>query len=69
MTTENLTKKQAIDAMRQGRKVTHRLFTEAEWVTIQDGLITTEDGYQCSITEFFNVRWSEYWYTGWRIVA
>lgn len=50
-----MTRQEAISQMRNGVKVTHRYFSDNEWVTMQDGLIVTEEGYKVPPNEFW--RW------------
>lgn len=43
-----MTKQEAITAMREGKKVTHRYFSSNEWMTFDnDGKILLEDGVKC----------------------
>ena len=51
-----MTKQEAIKAMREGKKVTHRYFAADEWITIIGGKIFTEDGCSCSQEEFWHYR-------------
>jgi hypothetical protein len=60
-----LPKHLAIKAMQNGRKMRHRLFTEAEWVTMKDGMMLFEDGHTCTPAEFWNVRFGQVWFDGW----
>ena len=39
-----MTKEEAIKAMQDGKKVTHRYFSSNEWMSMHDGLIVLEDG-------------------------
>lgn len=68
MNKANLTKVQAIEAMKQGKKLKHRFFTEGEYITMDNNKINTEDGYLCTAQEFWAVRFSEAWHTGWYII-
>ena len=41
--------------MLEGKRVTHKYFTPEEWVSMEDGMIVTEDGYNFDPDEFWNV--------------
>jgi len=62
-----MTKEEAIKAMSEGKKVTHRYFSPDEWATIVDGKILLEDGVRCSITEFFKWRQDPSFDTEWSL--
>lgn len=62
-----MTKAEALEAMKEGKKVTHRYFTADEWMTIENGLIKLEDGVKCSITEFFKWRTGDAWDDGYSL--
>jgi hypothetical protein len=64
-----LSKEEAIEAMKGGAKVSHRCFTEEEWMKWDAGYIVFEDGCQCTITEFFRIRTGEAWADGYRIIG
>jgi hypothetical protein len=51
-----MTKDEAISAMKEGKKVTHRHFTDKEWISMKDGRILTEDGYNHDAREFWSYR-------------
>ena len=63
-------KNEAIQAMKDGKKVTHRYFSEGEWCkSSSDGKeIYTEDGYTHSASEFWSYRETEGFDNGWSIV-
>lgn len=62
-----MNKKEAIKALREGKKLTHLYFAPEEWI-IEDGLYYRfEDGYLCEPIMFWNDRKSEYWNADWRI--
>ena len=50
-----MTKTEAIQAMKEGKKVTHYHFTPEEWTTMEDGMVVLEDGVRCEPAEFW--RW------------
>ena len=62
-----MTKFEAILAMQGGEKTTHRTFTSDEWITIKDGKIVTEEGYEISGVEFWADRTHENFNTDWSI--
>ena len=62
-----MTKEEAIKAMSEGKKITHRYFSQDEWATISNGKILLEDGVQCSITEFFKWRKDPSFDTDWSL--
>lgn len=62
-----MTQQEAIAAMKQGKKVTHRYFSSDEWVTLQNGKLVTEDGCIHNWTMFWTIRSSEYWETDWSL--
>lgn len=62
------TKSEAITLMQQGFKVRHHLFEPLEWIKISNASIITEDGYSCSIDDFFAFRSSEMWENGYTLV-
>ena len=39
-----MSKEEAIQAMKEGKKVTHRFFSSDEWMTIENGFLLLEDG-------------------------
>lgn len=52
----NLTKSQAIDYMKKGRKIKHRFFLHNEWITMKDGMIVFESGQQVEQKDFWQDR-------------
>lgn len=56
-----MTKQEAIEAMKQGNKLTHTYFTDEEWVkSDQRGIVyILEDGVECSSYEFWRCRTDE----------
>lgn len=62
---KEFTKKEAIQMMQKGYKMTHRCFDEKEWATIKsDGFISFEDGYKIALEQFGSNKEYE---TGWKI--
>jgi len=63
-----MTKQEAKEAMRKGKKVTHVYFTPEEWVTLKGhDSILLEDGVNCSESEFWRWRVDPMFDTGWEI--
>lgn len=64
---ENLTKQEAFEAMREGKKVTHVYFSPNEWMKIENNLLVFEDGVECTEKEFFKWRPQKWWDDGYSI--
>lgn len=62
-----MTKLEALKAMQEGKKVTHRFFSPNEWMTIDNGKILLEDGVRCTIEEFFHFRSDNLWENGFEL--
>ena len=63
-----MTKDEAIKAMKFGAKVTHRYFTDGEWITMEDNqTIITEEGYTISAALFWKDRTCKTFDTDWSI--
>ena len=62
-----MTRFTAIQAMRSGKKVTHKYFSKGEWATQDNGQILLEDGVKCSPAEFWKYRQEEFFNDGWEI--
>lgn len=62
-----MSKKEAIQAMKEGKKVTHRFFASGEWMTIKNGFLFLEDGALISLEEFFNLRSDSLWEDGYEL--
>lgn len=60
-----MTKYQAIELMKQGKKVTHRYISDKEYITMEGYLIITEEGYACPVDVFWLDRRDESWNDGW----
>ena len=63
-----MTKTEAIAAMRSGKKVRHRDFSEDEWMTMEGFDIVLEDGVRCDDFEFWRWRKGEGWEDGYSLV-
>ena len=62
-----MTKAEAIQAMLEGKRVTHKYFTPEEWVSMEDGMIVTEDGYNFDPDEFWMRRFGTIFDENWKI--
>jgi hypothetical protein len=63
-----MTKNEAIQAMREGKKVRHYYFSKDEWMTLTSGgMYLLEDGVVCSPSEFWRWRTEKSWDTDWEI--
>lgn len=59
-----MNRKEALQFMKDGSKISHEYFQSHEWMTIRDGKILLEDGVKCSVEEFFAYRTSIDWEEG-----
>ncbi len=67
-TVIKMTRKEAYNQMRKGVKVTHRYFSDNEWMTIENGKVKTEDGYLHDYQDFMSWRKNEDgWHDGYSI--
>lgn len=62
-----MVKADAILLMIKGTKITHRYFSENEWMVIEDDLIILEDWVQCTPHDFWEYRQSESWDDGYSV--
>jgi hypothetical protein len=64
-----LNKTEAIEAMKNGKKVTHRYFGDEEWMTLKEGKLMFEDGVEWTVEKFFKdrLRQGHEWETGWSV--
>ncbi len=62
-----MTKEDALIAMQNGKKVTHRYFTDNEYMYMENDMIFSEDGVHHKWSEFWDLRSSEDWETDWEI--
>lgn len=63
-----MTKQEAIQEMKNGKKVTHIFFALSEYIKLdQDGNIETEDGYSIAPYLFWLNRKGDYWEKDWEI--
>lgn len=64
-----MTKQEAIQAMKQGKRVRHRFFSQDEWMTqYSNGQIIFEDGVKVNMALFWSDRTGPAWQDGWEIV-
>lgn len=58
-----MTKAEAISQMKAGKKITHRHFSNNEWMSSDSTgrQYTLEDGVKCSSDEFWKWRTNESW--------
>ena len=64
-----MNKTEAITALKQGKRLTHRHFTPEEWVERHpSGKLVFEDGCQCSMTEFWQYRTCENFNKDWAVM-
>jgi hypothetical protein len=62
-----MNKEQAIEAMQEGKKVTHEYFTSNEFMTMKGNKIVFEDGYAVRPLEFWSTRTAKNWDDGYSI--
>ena len=62
-----MTKAEAVQAMINGEKVTHRHFSPNEWATMENGKIVLEDGVRCDPSEFWRWRTNTIFDDDWSI--
>ena len=62
-----MNKQEAILAMQEGKKVTHRYFSPNEWMAMKDGMIVLEDGVICPPEEFWQWRTDAVWNDGYEL--
>lgn len=62
-----MTKDEAIIAMRSGHRVTHRFFTDCEFIYMIDGYIYDEQDYKFKAHEFWSDRTDEVWDNDWEL--
>lgn len=64
-----MTKEEALQAMIDGEKVSHRYFSSDEYIYMIAQDIWTEDGYNCGTVNgvFWQERDGENWENGWSI--
>lgn len=63
-----MTKSEAIQALKDGKKVRHGYFSKDEWVKQTGNRFEFEDGVICDPMEFWHYRQGDGWKTGWEII-
>ena len=59
---------EAIKAIKDGKRVTHQLFADDEWIEMnKHGMYIFEDGTTCTPERFWGSRFGVSWNTGWYI--
>jgi len=65
---DRISKQEAIEALSEGKKVSHRFFTKGEWMKLNPPFtLEFEDGMSCSSESFFAHRTNVEWETDWFI--
>lgn len=62
-----MNQQEAIQAMREGKKVTHTYFPPEEWVSMEGNKIVLEDGVRCAPSEFWKWRTEASFENGWEL--
>lgn len=63
-----MTKREAIEQMHKGMKITHRYFSPDEWMTMRsDGMMVLEDGVICTPEDIWRWRTSIDWDDGYSL--
>ncbi len=62
-----MTKDEAIAQMEAGKKVTHNYFTDEEWISMKNGRVINEEGYDHDAKLFWANRQGEQWDKDWTI--
>jgi hypothetical protein len=64
---DTLDKDTAVDMLREGHKLRHRLFESEEWIQEQGDYLKTEDGALVSKNGFWSIRTTAEWNKDWSI--
>ena len=62
-----MSKEEAIQAMKEGKRLTHRLFAADEWMTMQEGMVILEDGVVCTPRYYWQWRTDPGWDDGYKL--
>lgn len=62
-----MNRSEAMQALREGKKITHVYFTDGEFVYLEEGKVMYEDGASSSVEFFWSIRENELWDKGWKI--
>lgn len=68
MADEILNKEQALNALTEGKTISHASFTDEETLKMENGKYVFEDGVKCYPDEFWKYRQLPSWNYYWRIV-
>ena len=69
-TAKSMTKEEALQAMKEGKKVTHKYFSNDEFMELTiGGNYKFEDGNIATPQNFWAHRSESFWNNGWRIFA
>lgn len=60
-------KDEAVALMKQGKKLTHRYFSDDEWITMVGNIIRMELGQECWASEFWRDRQGAAWESDWSL--
>ena len=60
-------RQEAIQAMLDGYKIAHKYFMDHEWISMEHGMIITEEGYKCHPIDFWGDRRDEIFNSDWSI--
>lgn len=63
-----MNKQEAIQAMKEGKKVTHQYFSDGEFMKFNGNKYEFEDGVKLTMAEFDQYRIGIEWETNWNIV-
>ena len=68
-----MNKEQAIEALKQGKKLTHRFFLETEFIYLKEGILYDEEnvnlGHPDLNAEFWQIRRAKNWDSDWTIYS
>ena len=64
-----LTKKEAMQLLKQGHKITHKHFCHDEYIYLKNKKVHTEEGYNVGglTSKFMTIRSGSMWNEGWNI--
>lgn len=62
-----MTKTEALKALQEGKKITHKYFGPGEWIVLIDNYYEFEDGCQCPPDEFWSFREESQWLNNWKL--
>jgi hypothetical protein len=62
-----MTDNEAIAAMFQGKKVTHKSFAKDAWMKLEGIVYEFQDGCLCDFSEFWRFKLDDSWGCGWSI--